>query len=92
MNGTAGTEVAVHVIHQDGVMPNLLELLAARASGLLNLAEVGRDAGRPHTTLTRYTTLLETVLLVHRLPAWSPNLGKQLVKTPNLHVVDAGLL
>jgi len=72
-------------------LPNLLKLLAARASGLLNLADVGRDAGLPHTTLTRYLALLETVFLVHRLPAWSPDLGKRLVKAPKLHLVDTGL-
>lgn len=72
-------------------LPNLLKLLAARASGLLNLADVGRDAGLPHTTLTRYLALLETVFLVHRLPAWSPDLGKRLVKAPKLHLVDSGL-
>ena len=72
-------------------LPNLLKLLAARTSGLLNLADVGRDAGLPHTTLTRYLSLLETVFLVHRLPAWSPNLGKRLVKAPKLHLVDTGL-
>ena len=72
-------------------LPNLLKLLAARASGLLNLADVGRDAGLPHTTLTRYLTLLETLFLVHRLPAWSRNLGKRLVKAPKVHLVDTGL-
>jgi predicted AAA+ superfamily ATPase len=72
-------------------LPNLLKLLAARTSGLLNLADVGRDAGLPHTTLTRYLALLETVFLVHRLPAWSCNLGKRLVKAPKLHLVDTGL-
>ena len=72
-------------------LPNLLKLLAARASGLLNLADVGRDAGLPHTTLTRYLALLETVFLVHRLPAWSRNLGKRLVKAPKLHLLDSGL-
>ena len=72
-------------------LPNLLKLLAARASGLLNLADVGRDAGLPHTSLTRYLALLETVFLVHRLPAWSQNLGKRLVKAPKLHLVDTGL-
>ena len=72
-------------------LPNLLKLLAARASGLLNLADVGRDAGLPHTTLTRYLALLETVFLVQRLPAWSPNLGKRLVKAPKVHLVDSGL-
>jgi predicted AAA+ superfamily ATPase len=72
-------------------LPNLLKLLAARASGLLNLADVGRDAGLPNTSLTRHLALLETVFLVHRLPAWSPNLGKRLVKAPKLHLVDTGL-
>jgi len=72
-------------------LPNLLKLLAARTSGLLNLADVGRDANLPHSTLTRYLALLETVFLVHRLPAWSPNLGTRLVKAPKIHLVDTGL-
>ena len=72
-------------------LPQLLALLASRASGLLNLADVGRDAGLPHTTVTRYLALLETVFLVHRLPAWSINLGRRLVKAPKLHLVDTGL-
>lgn len=72
-------------------LPNLLKLLAARTSGLLNLADVGRDAGLPHTTLTRYLALLETVFLVQRLPAWAANLGQRWVKAPKLHLVDTGL-
>lgn len=72
-------------------LPNLLKLLAARSSGLLNLADTGRDAGLPHTTLTRYLTLLETVFLVHRLPAWSRNLGQRLIKAPKVHLADTGL-
>ncbi len=72
-------------------LPNLVKLLAARTSGLMNMADIGRDAGLPHSTLTRYLALLETVYLVHRLPAWSPNLGKRLVKAPKLHLVDTGL-
>jgi predicted AAA+ superfamily ATPase len=72
-------------------LPHMLALLASRASGLLNLADVGRDAGLPHTTVTRYLVLLETVFLVHRLPAWSRNLERRLVKAPKLHLVDTGL-
>ena len=56
-------------------LPNLLKLLAARTAGLLNLADISRDAGLPHTTVTRYLALLEALFLVHRLPAWSANLG-----------------
>ena len=71
--------------------PEPAESPAARSSGLLNLADVGRDAGLPHTTLTRYLALLETVFLDHRLPAWSRNLGQRLVKAPKVHLVDTGL-
>ncbi|MBI2435854.1 MAG: ATP-binding protein [Candidatus Hydrogenedentes bacterium] len=73
------------------MLPNLLKLLAARTSGLLNVSDLGRDAGLPNTTLTRYLALLETLFLVHRLPAWSRHFGKRLVKAPKIHVVDSGL-
>jgi predicted AAA+ superfamily ATPase len=72
-------------------LPNLLKLLATRTAGLLNLADVSRDAGLPQTTVTRYVALLEALFLLHRLPAWSANLGKRLVKAAKLHVGDAGL-
>lgn len=72
-------------------LPNLLRILASRTAGLLNMADVGRDAGLPHSTMSRYLSLLETVFLVHRLPAWSANLGQRMVKAPKLHLVDTGL-
>lgn len=72
-------------------LPHLLTLLAARTSGLLNLAEVGRTAGVPQSTLQRYLTLLEHVFLLVRLPAWHTNVGKRVVKAPKLHLVDSGL-
>ena len=72
-------------------LPNLLKLLAARSAGLFNLSDVGRDASLPHSTLTRYLVLLEALFLVHRLPAWSVNLGKRLVKAAKLHIGDSGL-
>jgi predicted AAA+ superfamily ATPase len=72
-------------------LPNLLKLVAARGAGLLNMSDVGRDAGLPHSTLSRYLSLLEHVFLVHRVPAWSHNLGQRLVKAPKIHVLDPGL-
>ena len=73
------------------VMPLLLQLLAARSAGLLNISELSRSAGIKLTTLNRYVSLLETVFLVRRLPAWSANVGKRLVKAPKLHFVDSGV-
>jgi uncharacterized protein len=72
-------------------MPRLLSLLAARASSLLNMAEVSRATGIAHSTLRRYLALLEALFIVQPLPAWSANLGKRLVKAPKVHLIDAGL-
>ncbi len=58
-------------------MPNLLTLLAARAGGLLNLADIGRGIGLPYATLQRYVTLLQTTFLVRLMPAWATN-GRRL--------------
>lgn len=73
-------------------MPNLLQLLATRSGGLLNFAEVSRTSRLTQTTLKRYFTLLETLFLVVRLPAWDRNPGKRLVKSPKVFLPDSGLL
>ena len=73
-------------------LPQLLGLLAARAATLLNAAELGRSAGIPNTTLKRYLALLQATFLLHLLPAWSPNVGKRLVRAPKAMLCDSGLL
>ena len=53
--------------------------------------DLRRDAGIAQTTLKRYLALLETSFLIQRLPPWSANLGKRLIKTPKLYLADTGL-
>lgn len=72
-------------------VPRLLKLLAARTSTLHNQSEISRSSGIPNSTLTRYLSLLKSTFLVQELPAWSTNLGKRLVKSPKLFMVDTGL-
>ncbi len=73
-------------------LPNLLRVLAARSGTLLNLAELSRSVGLTQTTLKRYMTLLETLFLVARIPAWHSNRGKRLQKSPKIILCDTGLL
>jgi uncharacterized protein len=73
-------------------LPNLLTLLAGRSASLLNLADLARDAGLPHTTLKRYLSLLKALFLHYELPAYSSNIAKRFVKASKLHVSDTGLL
>jgi predicted AAA+ superfamily ATPase len=72
--------------------PRLLSLLAAQSAGLLNVANVSRDAGIPHTTLQRYLALFEATFMLYRIPAWSANLGKRLVKASKLLLCDTGFM
>jgi predicted AAA+ superfamily ATPase len=73
-------------------LPDLLRLLAARPSGMMNVAELSRTSGIATTTLHRYIVLLETLFLVYLQPAWSANLSKRLVKSPKSYLIDTGLL
>ncbi|MFZ0157809.1 MAG: ATP-binding protein [Kineosporiaceae bacterium] len=72
-------------------LPGLLRLLAARNAAELNLASLASDAGIPVRTLAPYVDLLETLFLVHRIPAWSTNLSKRVVSRPKVALLDAGL-
>lgn len=72
-------------------LPRLLALLASRPMALLNYADLSRGTGMPQSTLKRYFALLETVFLIHLLPPWYTNIGKRLVKTPKVLIMDTGL-
>ncbi len=73
-------------------LPRLFELLASRAGGLLNFAELSRSLQIPQSNLKRYTALLEATFLLYLLPAWSGHLGKRFVKAPKIYLADSGLL
>ena len=73
-------------------LPRLLSLLATQSSGLLNIAELSRDAGISQPTLKRYLSLLQAAYLFVPLTAWSGNLRKRLIKSPKAYLCDTGLL
>jgi uncharacterized protein len=70
----------------------VLRLAAARTSAVLNVTGLAQDAGGfPVSTTTEYLALLESVYLLHRVPAWSTNLTSKVARHPKLHVSDSGL-
>lgn len=73
-------------------LPNLLRILAARASNLLNVAEVSRESKMVTTTVHRYMALLETIFLITLRQPWHSNIILRYVKAPKLFLVDTGLL
>lgn len=73
-------------------LPRLLLVLAARAGGLINYADLARDSGLNQVTLKRYFTLLEGIFIVRTTPPWFTNRIKRLVRAPKLYLGDTGLL
>ncbi len=73
-------------------LPRLLALVAGRAGSLLNLTELSGAIEMKRDSVSRYVRLLELLFLVHRVPAWSRDLGRRLVKRPKLWLPDSGLL
>lgn len=69
----------------------LMRAASLRLGQLVNQTELGRDVALPQPTVHRYLNLLETSYLLVRLPAFSVNRTKRLVKSPKLYWGDAGV-
>lgn len=75
-----------------GAFQTFLRLCAGRSGSLLNLTALASDCGITHPTAKAWIGVLETSYLVRRVQPWFENLGRRLVKTPKLYLLDSGLL
>ena len=73
-------------------MRKLWAMLAHSNGGIWNASQIAASIGVSYHTVDRYLDILEQSFLVRRLPPWSSNLGKRLVKSPKVHFRDTGLL
>jgi predicted AAA+ superfamily ATPase len=74
-----------------GKLEQLLRLLAARTSGVVNYARLGRQLGLDEKTVKAHGKLLAELFLLYRLRPWSTNLGARQVKTPKMLLSDTGV-
>jgi predicted AAA+ superfamily ATPase len=72
-------------------LPTLIRLLAANNSGELVKNRLANDAGIPAGSVDAYMNLLETLYLVHQIPAWGNNLTSRVVGRPKAALLDTGL-
>ncbi len=70
----------------------LWTMLAHQQGGLLNLSALSRSLEIRGTTVAGYIDLLVDLLLVRRLPPWTSNAGKRLVRSPKVYVRDSGIV
>ncbi len=69
----------------------IMEALALRSGSMLNQTEVARDTGISQPTVHRHLNLLEVSSLLTRLPAFSRNRTRRLLKAPKIHWIDPAL-
>lgn len=72
-------------------VPRLLSLAASQTARLLNVSDLAAPFQLSRTTIRDYVTLLERVFLIDILAPWHSNRLSRLVKTPKLHLGDAGV-
>jgi predicted AAA+ superfamily ATPase len=69
----------------------LMRAVCHRMGNVVNQTELGRDVSIPQPTVHRYLNLLETSYMLIRLPAYSVNRTKRLIKAPKYYWSDTGL-
>jgi predicted AAA+ superfamily ATPase len=72
-------------------LTRLLTLLALRTGELLNVSTLANELDLRRETVENHLTACERLYLVRRIQPWHSHESKRLVKTPKIHLVDAGL-
>jgi hypothetical protein len=70
----------------------LWTMLAHHQGELLDQSKLASALAISGQTVGRYIDLLCDLMLVRRLPAWSGNVGKRLVRSPKVYVRDSGIV
>ena len=73
-------------------MRKLWGMLAHLHGSILNTEQLGNSLSISATTVKRYIDFLEGAFMIRRLPPYFVNIGKRLVKSPKVYIVDNGIL
>lgn len=74
------------------VTQRLMKMLAASHGQFWNASQLGKSMGLSAKTISSYAEFLEGAFLIRRLPPYSANIKKRLVKSPKVYWRDTGLL
>lgn len=82
---------AVTAVRDLATFRRFLALVASRHGQLLNRSELAAPLGVTVPTIGQWMGVLETTGQILLVPPYFENLGKRLVKSPKVYVVDSGL-
>lgn len=66
-------------------------MLAHHQGGIFNAAQIARSLEVSGVTVGRYLDLMVDLLLVRRLPPWTMNIGKRVVRSSKVFIRDSGI-
>ncbi|HVB03386.1 MAG TPA: ATP-binding protein [Chitinophagaceae bacterium] len=66
-------------------------MLSHNQGGIINASQLARNLEVSSVTIGRYLDLMADLLLVRRLPPWTFNVGKRLIRAPKVYVRDSGI-
>jgi uncharacterized protein len=69
-----------------------LRICASRTAQVLNLSEIARDVGVSVPTIKKWISVLEASYQIFLLPPHFRNLGKRIIKSPKLYVLDSAIV
>ena len=78
-------------IRKAASLPRLLRWVASCTSSQINQSDASRELEVSRPVVTSYLEWLQTVFLIHEIPAWSRNLSSRTSRRPKVHVTDTGL-
>ena len=70
----------------------LWRMLAHEHGQVLNSSRLAQSLGVSPPTIRSYIDILKSTYMIRSLPAFLPNLGKRLVKSPRVFIRDTGIL
>lgn len=68
-----------------------MALVATRTGQVLNRTELAAPLGVSVPTISAWLSILEATSIIALVPPYFESLGKRIVKSPRLHMLDAGL-
>lgn len=78
-------------ISEPEAIPKLLRMLANHSACLANISELAKAFQLTRPTIEHYVAILRRIFLVDFLQPWHSNRNSRLIKTPKVHLTDAGL-
>lgn len=78
-------------VHDLATFRRFLAVVASRHGQVLNKTDLAAPLGVSVPTITQWLSVLETTLQIVLVPPFYENLGKRLIKSPKLYLLDSGL-